>query len=142
MPMSSAKSRASGWRLATVRAVTAPLAGVVLLEQDLNVVPGAIDGGLASLGTDPRQHESPRSSLDLGHTWRWDVAVRRVGERPDPPVPSSTAADSRLVWQPTPALEIAFAVQNLLDPSRAAWGVAANRVEIERSCFVRVRLQR
>jgi len=72
-------------------------AGVVLLNQDLHVVPGAIDiGGLAALGNDPRNHGSLRSSLDLGRAWRWDVDVRRVGERPNPAVPAYTAFDTRL----------------------------------------------
>jgi iron complex outermembrane receptor protein len=95
---------------------------------------------LALLGNDPRRHESLRSALDLGRSWRWDIAVRRVAEGPQL-VPSYTAVDSRLAWKPTPALEFAFAVQKLLDPGHADWGVAANRVEIEPSCFVQVRLQ-
>jgi len=117
-------------------------AGVVLLRQNLHVASGASDvGSLAALGNDSRRHGSVRSSLDLGRAWRWDVDVRYVGERPNPVVPAYTTFDTRIGWKATPALEVLFGVQNLLDPRHAEWGVATNRVEIERGYFVQPRFQ-
>jgi iron complex outermembrane receptor protein len=116
-------------------------AGIVWQDQDLHVVPGIIDvGGLQALGNDPRHHESLRSSIDIGAKWRWDLDVRRVGARPAPSVPKYTAVDTRLVWKVTPTAEVMIGAQNLLDPRHAEWGPAANRVELERSFFVQLRL--
>jgi len=41
----------------------------------------------------------------------------------------------------TPALELSVGVDNAFDPRHAEWGVATNRVEIERSYFVQLRFQ-
>jgi len=115
-------------------------AGAVLQNPALHVVAGMVDaGGLVSLGNDPRHHESLRSSLDFGSAGRWDIDVRRVGSRPNPAVPAYTAVDSRVAWKVTPTTELAFGVQNLFDPRHAEWGVAANRVELERSFFIQLR---
>ena len=117
-------------------------AGLVLQKHSLRVAAGQTDlGGVASLGNDPHSFASLRSSLDLGPAWRWDVDLRRVGALPNPAVPAYTAVDSRVAWKVTQSADITLGVQNLLDRSHAEWGVASNRVEIERSVFVLLRLR-
>ena len=116
-------------------------AGLALLRQTLQVRAGEVDlGGLAALGNSPRHHASLRSSLELGAGWRWHAELRRVGPLPQPAVPGHTAFDTRLAWWPSPQLELSVGVQNLFDPSHAEWGVAANRVEFERTAMLQLRV--
>ncbi|MEP7301839.1 MAG: TonB-dependent receptor [Caldimonas sp.] len=117
-------------------------AGLVLQNQKLQVSPGSVDaGGMASLGNDPHGYATLRSALDLGPAWSWDVDVRRVGARPNPAVPAYTAVDTRVAWKVTSYADLTLGVQNLFDRRHAEWGVAANRVEVERSAFVQLRLR-
>jgi iron complex outermembrane receptor protein len=113
------------WRVAT---------GVVLQRQTLRVRAGEIDaGGMQALGNDPRHWWSLRSSLDVTPRLAWDVSLRRVGARPQPHVGAYTALDTRLAWSALPTLEVALALHNLADPGHAEWGLAASRVELQRS---------
>jgi iron complex outermembrane receptor protein len=108
-------------------------AGLVVLDQALRVRAGRTDlGGINALGNDPPYWASLRSSLDLGDTWRWQVQVRHVGDRPMPEVPAYTAVDTRVAWSPRPEMEAALAVRNATDPSHPEWGTAASRVELRR----------
>jgi len=117
-------------------------AGLVVQNQKLRVSDGEVDvGGIASLGNDPQHFASIRSSLDLGPAWTWNLAVRHVGARPDPDVPGYTAVDTRVAWKVNDRAELAVGVQNLLDRRHPEWGVASNRVEIERSVFVQLQLR-
>lgn len=117
-------------------------AGLVLQIQKLRVSPGEVDvGGVAALGNDPHHFASLRSSLDLGPAWIWNLDLRYVGSRPAPDVPAYTAVDTRFAWKVSDAADVSFGVQNLLDRRHAEWGPANNRVEIERSVFVQLRLR-
>jgi iron complex outermembrane recepter protein len=117
-------------------------AGLVMQIQKLRVSPGAVDvGGIASLGNDPHHFASLRSSLDIGPAWIWNLDLRNVGSRPSPDVPAYTAVDTRLAWKVNESADLAFGVQNMFDRRHAEWGVATNRVEIERSVFVQLRLR-
>jgi iron complex outermembrane receptor protein len=115
-------------------------AGANWLRQKLHVSDGAVDvGGLQSLGNDPRQWASLRSSLDLTARIGWDLAVRHVGRLRQPVVPAYTAVDSRIAWKVASGTELALLAQNLFDPGHAEWGPAANRVEFGRTLLVQVR---
>jgi iron complex outermembrane receptor protein len=114
-------------------------AGLVMLDERLRTAPGSNDPvGAAGLGNDPDHWWSLRSLLDLTPQLRLDVFVRHVGALPRPPVPSYTAVDSRLAWQPTSRLELSLTLQNLFDPEHTEWGVPANRVEFGRAVFFRI----
>jgi iron complex outermembrane receptor protein len=59
--------------------------------------------------------QRPRHQLQLRASWTgprrvaFDLAVRHVGALPAPPVPSYTAFDARLAWNPQPGLELSLA---------------------------------
>ncbi len=115
-------------------------AGVVLLRSKLEVRSGAVDaGGMPSLGNDPKHWWTLRSAYDLTPHLSWDLSVRHVGARPLPAVPAYTAIDTRLAWSVTPNLELALVAQNLADSRHPEWGVAINRVELERSAMLQLR---
>jgi iron complex outermembrane receptor protein len=114
--------------------------GLVVQSQHLRVREGATDlGGLLSLGNDPRYWASMRSALDVSPTVSWDVAVRHVGERSQPKVPSYTALDTRLAWRAHSRLELALQVSNALNDRHPEWGPASNRVELERAVSAQAR---
>jgi iron complex outermembrane receptor protein len=115
-------------------------AGLVLMNRKLAVRPGGVDlGGQAALGNDPRHWASLRSAFDVSPRITWDVSVRRVGARPLPDVPAYTAIDTRLAWHVTHDAEVALVLQNVADARHAEWGVATNRVELERSALLQMR---
>ncbi len=114
--------------------------GFTALHENLHVRPGVTDvTGVQALGNDPRQWWSVRSTIDLTPRHLWDVSIRHVAARPHPDVPAYTAVDTRLAWQATPSVELALVVENLLDPSHAEWGVATNRIEVERRYLLQLR---
>ncbi|HEX2541056.1 MAG TPA: TonB-dependent receptor [Caldimonas sp.] len=115
-------------------------AGMTLLRQKIGLRPGAVDvAGVQNLGNDPRYWGTLRSSLDLTPRHAWELSVRRVGARPMPAVPAYTAVDTRLAWAFAPNAELALIVQNLLDARHAEWGVAGNRIELERAFLIQLR---
>ena len=114
-------------------------AGLVLLDQDLRLRPGAADvGGAAALGNDPSHWWSLRSSLDIAPGQHLDVMIRRVGRLKTPAVPAYTAVDARYGVQINRDLEAGLVLRNLFDPRHAEWGPAENRVEHERSVLVQL----
>ena len=113
--------------------------GVVLLDQDLRVKPGGLDvGGIAALGNDPSHWWTLRSSLDITSQHRFDLTVRRVGALKLPAVPAYTAVDARFGWTISRVLTAGLVLRNLFDPKHPEWGVAANRVEHERSALLQL----
>ena len=115
-------------------------AGLTLLRQKIGLRPGAVDvAGVQSLGNDPRYWGSLRSSFDVTPRHAWEIAIRRVGARPQPAVPAYTAVDTRFAWSLATHAELALLIQNLFDARHAEWGPAANRVEIERSFMLQLR---
>jgi iron complex outermembrane receptor protein len=113
--------------------------GLVLLDQDLRVKPGATDiGGTALLGNDPSHWWMLRSSLDITERQQFDVMLRRVGALKLPAVPAYTAVDLRYGWKLARDVEVGLVLRNLFDPDHAEWGAAANRVEHERSALVQL----
>lgn len=91
----------------------------------------------------PAHQFSLRSSLDLGHNWRWDVWLRRVS-RIDKPVfgtiPAFTTLDMRLAWQARKGLDLSLVGQNLLDRAHPEYGsnfVQSSPSEIPRAVYLR-----
>ena len=111
-------------------------AGMVQQKQVRRRSSGSKDiGGLATLGNDPTQWWTFRSSLDVGPDVQFDVMVREVGGLPQPHVPGYTAVDMRLGWKLMKGLELAVSGQNLFDAEHPEWGVPAARPVFERALY-------
>ncbi|WP_167088243.1 TonB-dependent receptor plug domain-containing protein [Massilia frigida] len=111
------------------------VAGIVLQDIDASLAPGSRDvSGAIGLGTnDPASYWSLRSSHELSDRLQADLALRRVGQLPQPLVPAYYELDLRMAWQARPNVEVALSGQNLLHRSHAEFGQAATRRLIERS---------
>jgi iron complex outermembrane recepter protein len=120
---------ADRWRLS---------AGMARLDQHLVTRPGSVAG--AGEGNDPKGWYTLRAAFDLGASWDLDLMLRRYEELPNPPVPSYTALDARLGWYLSRGVELSLLLQNLTDRRHAEFGAAANRVEVERAAFFKVRV--
>lgn len=117
-------------------------AGGIEMRQRLHPAPGVVDqGGIAALGNDPKRSLVLRSSLDFADRQELDVSVRHVGARPNPAVPSYTAVDLRWGWRITPQIELSLTLENLTDHRHPEWGAAPNRVELERSAYLKLLVQ-
>ncbi|MFT3728886.1 MAG: TonB-dependent receptor [Terricaulis sp.] len=91
-------------------------AGLSFLQKDLALDPGSADvTGVGFAGNDPKVQATVRSLVDLNPRTQFDVAVRYVGELPEPEVPSYVAVDMRLGYQVTEHFEISLAGYNLFD---------------------------
>jgi len=111
--------------------------GVTALRERWRVAPGSVDvGGVAALGNDPAVQWNLRSSWDVTRQIGFDVTARRIGALPDPAVPAYTAVDAHVFWRPSPKWEFSLSGLNLLDPIHAEWGVATNRIEVERGFYL------
>ena len=113
-------------------------AGVLLLDVDLKTKPGSSDANPAALGNDPDYQWLLRSSHNLTPRHELDIILRSIGELPNPNVPSYTAVDVRLGWQPTRNLELSVTLQNLLDAEHPEFGPSATRSEFERGVFLKL----
>lgn len=124
----------AGWRLA---------AGLVVQDIATRLSPGSQDAsGASGLATnDPSNHWQLRSSHDLSDSVQADFALRHVGKLPAPAVPAYTELDARLAWQPTRALEVSLAGQNLLRSGHVEFGAAATAQRIERAVALKLALR-
>jgi iron complex outermembrane receptor protein len=114
-------------------------AGLTLLNEDLQVMPGSTDPvGPRALGNDPHHQWSLRSSFDVTPTQELDIDVRRVAALPDPQVPAYTAWNLRYGWRPRPDLLLALVGRNLFQPAHAEFGDPIPRSEIARSAMLQV----
>ncbi len=113
--------------------------GVVLLRQRLELKPdSASPQGVSTEGNDPKHHWMLRSLYELTERHELDIIVRRVGELPNPVVPTYTAVDARFGWKADRNLELSLTLQNMFDPSHAEFGSPATRSELERSAFAKL----
>lgn len=113
--------------------------GVLLRDQRRLDRDSTHPGSLSpSLGNDPSHWWSVRSMLDVTPHHQFDVALRRVGARPDPAVAAYTAVDARLAWQPRANLEMSLNLRNLFDPGHAEWAPVDNPVEHRRSVYFQI----
>lgn len=91
-------------------------AGVSLLEKDLALDAGSADiFGVGFAGNDPEMQANLRSLMDFGERTQFDIAVRYVGELPEPRVPSYVAVDARLGFRVNDHLEFSLTGYNLFD---------------------------
>ncbi|RSZ59921.1 TonB-dependent receptor [Massilia atriviolacea] len=111
------------------------VAGLVLQDIDASLDPASRDSSAAlGIGTnDPASYWSLRSSHELSDALQAELALRRVGQLPQPPVPAYYELDVRMAWQPRRHLELALAGRNLLHASHAEFGAPATRRMIERA---------
>ncbi|MDQ1833034.1 TonB-dependent receptor plug domain-containing protein [Massilia scottii] len=111
------------------------VAGLVLQDIDAGLVSGSRDVSVATgIGTnDPASYWSLRSSHELSDAWQAELALRRVGQLPQPPVPAYYELDLRMAWQAHRNVEVALAGHNLLHRSHAEFGPPATRRLIERA---------
>ena len=127
----------AGWRLH---------AGYNLLKEHLRIKPGQSDINNALNETsDPEQHFSLRSSLDLPRDMELDAGLRWVDTRPvhqgstPGTLPSYFELDVRLGWHPVKNLELALVGQNLLHDHHPEYGFPSpTRAEIQRSVYGKV----
>lgn len=121
-------------------------AGYALLEEHLQVKPGRTDVNNAlNEVSDPRQHLSLRSSMDLPHRVGVDLMLRWVGDRPghNGPTPGTLDGyvdlDARIGWYAAKQVELSLVGQNLLHDHHPEYGFpTAVRAEIRRSMLGRV----
>jgi len=117
-----------GWRLG---------AGLLALRKHLDTTRGTPDpAGIASLGNDPQEQWSLRSSHDIGAAGQFDIAIRRVGALPLPQVAAYTAVDARFAWKVSPQLELAVFGQNLFDPRHVEFNAVPVASQIPRRVFL------
>ncbi|NHZ87536.1 TonB-dependent receptor [Massilia sp. CCM 8733] len=111
------------------------VAGLVLQDIDAGLDPASRDGSAAlGIGTnDPSSYWSLRSSHELSDSLQAELALRRVGQLPQPMVPAYYELDVRMAWQPRPDLELALAGRNLLHAAHAEFGPPATRRMIGRA---------
>ncbi|MEP7156299.1 MAG: TonB-dependent receptor [Betaproteobacteria bacterium] len=122
---------ARNWRLS---------AGAAWQHLSLQRKAGSLDAGLGvtAAGNDPRHWASLRSLWDITPQFELDVTVRHVGARPSPVVPSYTAADVRLGWHISRALELSLTLRSANEEEHTEWGAPANRAVFERNAFVKL----
>lgn len=95
--------------------------------------PGSLDRTSSrSQALDPERMVLLHSQVDLPRNVAVDVTGRFVDRIDFHDVPSYFGVDVRVSWQPAPALELAIAGRNLLDPRHPEFGAPATRQEIER----------
>ncbi|CUI09089.1 TonB-dependent receptor plug domain-containing protein [Massilia antarctica] len=111
------------------------VAGLVLQDIDPGRAPDSRDiSDALGIGTnDPSSYWSLRSSHELSDQLQAELALRRVGQLPQPLVPAYYELDLRMAWQPNPNMEVALSGQNLLHRAHAEFGPAATRRLIERT---------
>jgi iron complex outermembrane receptor protein len=117
-------------------------AAYTLLELDLELRPGADDpAALAPEGESPRHQLHLRAAVDLARNLELDLAGRWVEELPAQAIPSYTALDLRLGWEPMAGLELALVGQNLLDDEHVEFTpevLTTPSVALERSLYGKV----
>jgi len=96
-----------------------------------------VPGTRTHLGNDPRNHARLALGWELNAQMELDLALRYVGQLPQPQVPAYTAVDLRWGWRVRPGLELSLTVRNLTDPSHPEWGPAGGRTEVPRSAMVK-----
>lgn len=93
--------------------------------------------GLATVGADPRAQAKLRLSYAPTDRHDAELMLRHVGRLRPNGAPAYTAVDLNLRWRPTPSLELAALVNNLLDDAHIEWGRAPNAAVFGREVFVR-----
>ena len=112
-------------------------AGLVRLDHDLELRPGATNLGASPTARDPDGWWKLRAVFDLGAKGELDFMLRHYEELPDGAAPSYTTLDARLGWRLARDLEIALLLQNVTGGRHVEWSPGA---EFERSAYLKLRL--
>jgi iron complex outermembrane receptor protein len=113
-------------------------AGLLELREHLHSTRTVFDpSAIPSLGNDPRQQWSLRSSLNVGSRGELDLMLRHVGALPSPAVQAYTAVDARFALRVTPQLELALLGQNLFDRRHVEFNAVSAASQIERRLFIK-----
>lgn len=91
--------------------------------------------GVAQVANDPAHQASLRSSMNLGERVTLDGALRFVGARPDPHVPSYIELGARVGWRVSDRLDLWVSGANLLHASHLEY-VAPDSNRIPRRVMV------
>ena len=107
-----------------------------MLRFDLALEPGSNDVGAVDVaGNSPEHQVAVQSFVELPGDLSLFTAVRHVDDLPNQGVPSYTAVDASLSWQPRERLRASLTVRNLNDDRHAEFGEGS---EIERSVWFAV----
>ena len=93
------------------------------LQMGLTRKPGSNDAGAANVaGNSPQTQAAVRSFIELPGDFSLYAGVRYVSELPNQRVPSYTALDVSLAWEPSSRLRAALTVHNANDARRLEFG--------------------
>lgn len=92
-------------------------------------------GAQAVEGNSPENQFSMHSYLDLSHNLSLFTSVRHVDNLPNIGIPSYTAVDASLRWQPMNRLQLAITGRNLTDRHHVEFGSGGVGNLIERSVY-------
>ena len=107
----------------------------------MHVSPASQDPGMTSdvEGTDPHQHASLRSHVDLSSTLGWETSAYFVDRIAFQQLPSDTRLDSQLIWRLRERLTLSLVGQNLLRDRHLEFVEPGNDpTMIKRSGYVKV----
>jgi len=114
------------------------IGGFTVLHEKFRLAPGRVDLSGASLGNDPKRTATLRSLWNPTRSHELDLAVRYIGDLPNPQVPAHTVVDLRAGWRPWKEIELALLVGNVLNRRYSEIGAAAERAVFERSVLLKV----
>ncbi|MES9813870.1 MAG: TonB-dependent receptor [Candidatus Thiodiazotropha sp.] len=94
----------------------------------------------------PEHQTQLRSQLDLPHQIEFDTSLYYVDKIPNSDITGYTRLDMRLGWRPSPSLEVALSLQNLLDDkhpefiefSGFAGPIGLKSTQVERSALLQL----
>jgi iron complex outermembrane recepter protein len=116
--------------------------GYSALRKMLRLKPGSGDTtSLAAAGTDPSYQFFARSAVNLPHNVDFDLVLRAINGLPSQGVPQYTAFDAQVGWLVSRGVEVSLTGNNLFDSRHREFGTTATGSEIERSAFVKLRLE-
>jgi iron complex outermembrane receptor protein len=89
-------------------------AGINIMEKDLQVSPPGIVAAMDQhVGNDPDWQGFLRTTMDFSPAVEFYAGLRYVDSLPDPALSSYVAADARLGWRVTDALELSVSASNI-----------------------------
>jgi iron complex outermembrane receptor protein len=94
--------------------------------------------GTQAAGDDPTYQASLRSSMDLPHDLKLDIALRNIAALPDPAVPAYVELDARIAWNVWNGVELSVTGSNLLQDRHPEFATTAGTNEVPRSFIASV----
>ncbi len=100
-------------------------AGGTRLHKDLRLEADSTDPvGVENdtLANDPNYYGQVRSTLEIGDTMTFEIAIRHMEELPKPSISSYTLLDANYLWELNSQLTMSFTAQNLTDDKHTEFG--------------------